>query len=101
MGAGPIAHHGAGGMARHPSIRDRRLVVVGSAHEAHQWALDNAVDINRTIIADSPRRMVTLNPEQIHIVVMPGFLNWRDPTYFMLRTEIAFMHGRGATLEWG
>jgi hypothetical protein len=29
-----------------------------------------------------------------------GVRDWHNPYYFVLRTELGYMHSRGATLEW-
>lgn len=86
-------------MIDHPSIQGRRIIVVGDFSEAQAWVERHNVDVNRVIFTNAARH-IGLSPRDIHIVVMPGVRDWRDPYYFMLRTELGYLHSKGATLEW-
>lgn len=87
-------------MLGHPAIQNRQVVLVGSYNESRAWAYRHHIDVDHVLIADNARRIVGLDPQAIHLVVMPSARNWRNPNYFMLRTELHYMHAKGATLEW-
>jgi hypothetical protein len=84
----------------HPSLQGRRLVLLGSYNEASAWAERTDIDVAGVMIATTARQIVNLPAREIHIVVLPSVRNWRNPYYFMLRTELNFMHAKGATVEW-
>jgi hypothetical protein len=87
-------------MIHHPALRGRRIVIVGNYNEAQKWVDTHNVDVDRVIFTNAARQIVDLSPPHIHIVVMPSVRDWHNPYYFMLRTELSFMHAKGATLEW-
>jgi hypothetical protein len=87
-------------MVHHPALQGRHIVVVGDYGEAQAWAERHDVDVARVLFTNTARQIVGLNPPDIHIVVMPGVRDWHNPYYFVLRTELGYMHSRGATLEW-
>lgn len=76
------------------------MAVVGGRCEGRLWAERNQIDVSRVVSITAARQVVELDPTAIHIVVLPGFLDWRNPHYFLLRTELNFMRVKGATLEW-
>lgn len=88
------------GMINHPSISGRHIVLVGTVMEAREWLDRHSVDPLRVIVADAARRITGLNPEDVHLVLMNSYWNWRNPHHFMLKTEVSYMRSRGATLEW-
>lgn len=87
-------------MVHHPSLQSRRLVIVGSYNEACGWAEREHIDVAGIVVTATARQITGLPPHEIHIVVMPSVRDWRNPYHFMLRTELNFMHAKGATLEW-
>lgn len=88
-------------MLNHPSIQGRRLALVGPTGTCFRFLDAHAIDHHGVIIADSPRKLVGHQPEEIHIVVMAGVLDlWVDPNAHLLRTEIALLQNKGATVEW-
>jgi hypothetical protein len=51
------------------------------------------------MVVDAPRRMVSLEPKNLHIVVIGEFWHW-SARNFMLLVEIDHMRRKGATAEW-
>lgn len=87
-------------MMHHPSIRGRQLVLVGAQLACRTFAHTNGIDPNGVILVDHPRYLIGRTPEDIHIVVMSHVLDWSDPNAQFLRTALAFLQRKGATLEW-
>jgi hypothetical protein len=87
-------------MIHHPAIADRRIVILGDYSEAQAWIERHDIDVTRVVFAATARQIVSLQPHAIHLVVLPGIRDWRNPYHFMLRTELNYMHAKGATLEW-
>jgi hypothetical protein len=87
-------------MINHPSIQGRQLVLVGGYNEARTWVERHDIDVDHVIIAGAARQIVALDPPNVHLIVLPSARHWRNPHFFMLRTELSFMHAKGATLEW-
>ena len=87
-------------MLHHPALQARRLVLVGDYNEATAWAQRHDIDVTEILVVGSPRQVTELAPRAVHLVVLRSAQDWRNPYYFLLRTELNYMHARGATVEW-
>lgn len=87
-------------MVHHPSLQSRRIVLVGTYDEARDWANAAHIDVDHIFIAESARQLIGVDPTTLHVVVLPSACDWRNPHFFVLRTELNYLHAKGATLEW-